>query len=240
MWKLLDTGVGSAKTNMDLDTKLLRAMQKGDCPILHYYQWERDSGTYGYFLRPEKYLNLSKISHYNLELARRPTGGGIIFHICDFAFSVLVPADFSHFSLNTLDNYNFINNGVKKAVKNFLQLEEEPSLLRNEKSPLDENAKHFCMGNPTIFDVIIEGKKIAGAAQRRGKQGYLHQGSIAIALPEEGFLKEILLPGTEVLKAMQQNAFSILGSNYTPSDLEEVRHELRYLLKNSLSESFHV
>ena len=237
MWKLLDTGVGTAKKNMDLDAKLLEEMRADDSPILHYYEWERDSGTYGYFLKPEKYLNLEKAKQNGLELARRPTGGGIVFHVCDLAFSALVPAGFPEFSLNTLDNYNFINNGVKKAVKKFFQMTEAPSLLPDEPAPLDESSRHFCMAKPTIYDVMIDGKKIAGAAQRRRKQGYLHQGSIAIALPQENFLQDVLLPNTQVLEAMRLNTFSILGSDYTPSDLNEVRYELRRLLKTCLTES---
>lgn len=222
---------------MDLDSKLLEEMQPDDAPTLHLYQWERGSGTYGHFIKPSHYLDLDKAQKRGFDLAKRPTGGGIVFHICDLAFSALVPAGFSKFSLNTLDNYNFINNGVKKAVKNFFKVSKTPSLLPDEKAPLDESSKHFCMAKPTIYDVMIGERKIAGAAQRRRRQGYLHQGSIAIALPEESFLEEILLPGTKVLEAMRQNTFSILGSDYTSSDLQDVRHQLRHHLKICLTEN---
>lgn len=230
MWKVLDTGSNSAQKNMDLDAKLLEAMRPDDPPILHLYEWEQDSGTYGYFLKPDKYLDLAQAEKWGLSLARRPTGGGIVFHVCDLAFSALVPAGSPAFSLNTLDNYNFINNGVKKAVKKFFKISKGPQLLPTEPMPLDESSRHFCMAKPTIYDVMLQGKKIAGAAQRRRKQGYLHQGSIAIALPQKSFLQDILLPGTQVLDAMQQNTFSILGSDYTLSDLNEVRQQLRELL----------
>jgi len=35
-----------------------------------------------------------------------------------------------------------------------------------------------CFANPVRADVLIDGRKIAGAAQRRTRQGLLHQGSI--------------------------------------------------------------
>lgn len=235
MWKVLDTGVASAQKNMDLDAKLLEEMGPDDPPLLHLYEWEQDSGTYGYFLKPNQYLDLSKAEKWGLSLARRPTGGGIVFHVCDLAFSALVPAGFPAFSLNTLDNYNFINNGVKKAVKKFFKQSKAPELLPSEPTPLDESSRHFCMAKPTIYDVMLQGKKIAGAAQRRVKQGYLHQGSIAIALPQKIFLQDVLLPGTQVLEAMEQNTFSILGRDYTLADLQEVRQELRALLIESLT-----
>ena len=78
---------------MDLDAKLLEEMKPDDAPILHLYEWEQDSGTYGYFLKPDKYLDMTQAQKRGLTLARRPTGGGIVFHVCDLAFSALVPAE---------------------------------------------------------------------------------------------------------------------------------------------------
>ncbi len=231
-WKILDTGRRPAKENMAIDKELLQKMKPGDPPILHFYEWKGDAATHGYFLDPGKYLDLDAAEKFGLSLARRPTGGGIIFHVSDLAFSVLVPADFPHFSTNTLDNYDFINHRVKCGVKTFF--ESDLSLLPEDPSPLDEHCRHFCMAKPTQYDVMLGGRKIAGAAQRRQKQGYLHQGSIAIALPKEKFLNAVLLPDTQVKQAMLQTTFSILGKEWTPNDLKEVR----VLLKQQLEKEF--
>lgn len=232
MWKILDTGISSAQKNMEIDRNLLEKMKPGNVPILHFYDWEGDAATYGYFLDPGKFLDLETASKVGLSLARRPTGGGIVFHVSDLAFSVLVPADHPYFSLNTLDNYNFINSAVKRGVKIFL--ENEPSLLPEEPIPLDEDCRHFCMAKPTIYDVMLEGRKVAGAAQRRRKQGYLHQGSIAIALPRGDFLNSVLLPNTQVQEAMLSNTFSILGQGWTQNDLTQVRETLKHQLQKEL------
>ena len=235
MWKILDTGIHSAKENMELDATLLETLSPDGEPILHFYDWEGDAATYGYFLKPSQLLDLSAARSRGLSLARRPTGGGMVFHLCDLAFSALVPVHCSYFSLNTLHNYNFINSIVKNAVKSFLQKRELLSLLPEEPSPLDENCHHFCMAKPTKYDVMLEGRKIAGAAQRKRKQGYLHQGSIAIAFPKEDFLNDILLPNTQVKEAMFQNTYSILGKNWTPSDLKEVREGLKLQLQKEFT-----
>ena len=39
-------------------------------------------------------------------------------------------------------------------------------------------SRHLCFANPVSADVMIDGRKIAGAAQRRTRAGLLHQGSI--------------------------------------------------------------
>ncbi|MDN3509168.1 MAG: hypothetical protein P0S93_04035 [Candidatus Neptunochlamydia sp.] len=235
-WKILDTGKQSAKKNMAIDAKLLEEMKPDDPPILHLYEWEGNAATYGYFLDPKKFLDVEKGESLGLSLARRPTGGGIIFHISDLAFSVLVPANFPHYSTNILDNYDFINSAVKRGVKIFFENAESLTLLPYEPTPFDESCCHFCMAKPTKYDIMLEGRKIAGAAQRRRKQGYLHQGSIAITLPEENFLNQVLLEGTQVHKAMLTHTFSLLGKDWTQKDLEEVRETLKHQLQEELTQ----
>ncbi|MGH8099863.1 MAG: lipoyl protein ligase domain-containing protein, partial [Chthoniobacterales bacterium] len=42
----------------------------------------------------------------------------------------------------------------------------------------DRCYKDACFMNPVCADVLLDGRKIAGAAQRRTRRGLLHQGSI--------------------------------------------------------------
>jgi len=42
-------------------------------------------------------------------------------------------------------------------------------------------SRHLCFVNPVSADVMIDSRKIAGAAQRRTRAGLLHQGSIQLA-----------------------------------------------------------
>lgn len=233
-WKCLDTGVRSAAANMELDAALLEDLKDETDSILHLYDWETDAATYGYFIGPENFLNMENVKKHKLDLARRPTGGGIIFHNCDLAFSVLVPAGSPWFSRNPLDNYVFINQRVIWAIEQMSGI--SPQLLPAEPTPLDPNCSHFCMAKPTKYDVMIQGKKIGGAAQRKTRDGFLHQGSIAIGTPSESYLEEVLVGGTQVLTAMQQNSFALLGSTWTKNELEQARSSLRALLKKAFQE----
>jgi lipoate-protein ligase A len=45
--------------------------------------------------------------------------------------------------------------------------------------------QYECFQRPVHGDVVIDGRKLAGGAQRRAKSGMLHQGSIAAKLPAE-------------------------------------------------------
>lgn len=229
-WEILDTGIGSAEKNMEIDARLLDGL--GDTPILHFYEWEKDSATYGHFLKPQEFLDLEKAQKKGLTLAKRPTGGGMVFHLWDLAFSVLVPSGVSFFSLNTLENYAFVNQAVLAAVKNYWKL--ACHLILEDAPAMDASCSRFCMARPTKYDVIYEGKKIAGAAQRRRKQGYLHQGTIALVLPEKEYLEEILLPGSRIFEAMQTYTHPLLGKDATRKDLKDAKQTLRPLLAAAL------
>ena len=232
-WKVLDTGVASAAENMAMDARLLEGLSASDgTPILHLYDWEAPSATYGYFIEPAQLLSDGAAA---LQLARRSTGGGMIFHIADWAFSVLVPAQHAAYSVNTLDNYAYVNALVIELVRRFAGRHVTPSLLPGEPSSADRHARHFCMAKPTRYDVMVGGRKVGGGAQRRTRHGFLHQGTISLALPDEAFLEKVLLPGTAVATAMRQHTCALLPGTPTTQQIQEARHTLAKLFKQLVS-----
>lgn len=233
MLRILNTGIGSAEANMRFDEKLLEELT---VPTLHLYQWARLSATYGYFIRPENHLDLRQAEKWGLDLARRPTGGGIVFHIWDLAFSFLLPSTHPRFSQNTLENYQFVNRAVLEIVKQFFVLKEVVELIPHHGPDLGPDCHNFCMAKPTQYDVVYQGRKIAGAAQRKRRQGYLHQGTISLAHPQLPLLQDVLLSKEAVLQAMQSYAFAPLGQG---RELEKVRPEIEKVLADKLNESLH-
>jgi len=211
---------------MGLDGNLLDELDPDGDPILHLYRWEAPSATYGYFIEPEKHFDLKRVVQRGLTLARRPTGGGIIFHIWDLAFSFLMPSGHPAFSQNTLENYRFVNNAVLETMKQCFSLKDSVRLIDEDAVSLSSGCRNFCMAKPTQYDVVYEGTKIAGAAQRKRKQGYLHQGSISLAFPDLSLLREVLLSEQEVLRAMETYSFAPLGRGCGLRELEQTRDEI--------------
>ncbi len=213
-FKILDTGMHTAKENMAIDIALLEDLAIDTVPLLHFYEWEQDAATYGHFVDPKK--NFKK---EGLDIAKRPTGGGVILHVADFAFSILVPASHPHFSLNAMQNYAFINQRIAKAIAHL----GKPALLPEE--PAEEGVEGYCMAKPTKYDVMVGGKKVAGAAQRRTRHGYLHQGSISLGLPSKELLSTYL--DDSVVDAMENLSYAPLGDGWTPLELNEARAEVK-------------
>lgn len=201
--RTIDTGPNSAANNMAIDKQLLSELANTQEAVLHFYEWNAPSATYGHFIDPYKFLN----KNISLDLARRPTGGGIILHLTDLAFSVIVPGTHPASTLNTMDNYRFIHERVIEALTLF------NPLLKMTLLPIEPPAEGpccgFCMVKPTQYDVMADGRKIAGGAQRRTRHGYLHQGSICVALPEDEDLKDVFSdPAT--WPGMQANSYALV------------------------------
>lgn len=212
---------------MLLDEELLAALKSTPEPLLHLYEWQSDAASFGHFINPSDFFNMQEVQKKKLDLAKRPTGGGIVFHLTDLAFSVLIPSNHPRFSLNSLDNYVFVNQKVKEAISKFLP--SHTCLLEEEKGPVKGTLLNFCMAKPTIYDVMMGGKKVGGAAQRKTKQGFLHQGSIFVAPLNRSYVQEVLKEGALVMEAIEQNSLPLLKKSGS-KELQEARQSLKELL----------
>ena len=229
MLQVLDTGIATAEGNMRFDERLLENLRVQEDPILHLYGWSRPSATYGYFVKPEKHLDLKKAALHHLDLAKRPTGGGIVFHIWDLAFSFFMPAQHPRFSLDTLQNYQFVNGIVLEVIQSYFSLTLE--LIEQDAPSIGPDCKNFCMAKPTQYDVVYKGMKIAGAAQRKRRQGYLHQGTISLSAPKIQLLTDLLLSKKDVLQAMGTFTFAPVKEI---GALRQTRIDLQKLLADKL------
>ncbi len=220
--KIVDTGRAPAWKNMEIDSELLKNLEHSQEPVLHLYQFEPEAATYGYFIQPFAHLNEEGVKKRGLQLAKRPTGGGIIFHLWDFTFSLLIPSAHPAYSRNPLDNYLFVNTAVSQILQG-----QKTELLTGETG-----ASPFCMAKPTIYDLLINGQKIGGAAERCTKFGFLHQGSIALVPPSKEILEDVV-KDPQVIQSMQQNSCSLAPSG-TP--VNEMRDKLKTLFIAEIGE----
>lgn len=220
-WKIVDTGMRCASANMELDAALLEDLSEE--PILHLYDWEGKAATYGHFLDPSKLLNMRGVKEVGLSLAKRPTGGGVVFHVTDLAFSVLLPATHPAFSQNTLENYAFVNNRVLEAIEAFGGV--RGTLLPTEEGQVDVTPQ-FCMAKPTKYDVMLGDKKVGGAAQRKTRQGFLHQGSIYLGAVPSSILERVLGKESPVIPMMQRHSLPLLGMASSEKELLDARKTL--------------
>jgi len=170
-WDLLYSPVAGAAFNMALDEALLRTAAKRDRPLLRVYSWEKPSVSFGYFQKfPAELAD-------RYEVVRRPTGGGVVYHGEDTTYTVVAPPTHPLSAMKTADAYRTLHKAVAAAF-------ELPAEL-HEAGIHSPRGQYECFQKPVHGDVVLDGRKLAGAAQRRTRYGMLHQGSIAAKLSAE-------------------------------------------------------
>ena len=170
-WDFLCSLAAGAAFNMALDESLLRTAMKRGRPLLRVYSWEKPAVTFGYFQKfPAQLAD-------DYEVVRRLTGGGVVYHVRDTTYTVVVPPGHSLHAMKTADAYCMLHKAVAAAF------ETQPHLHDTElHSP---QGQYECFQKPMRGDVVTDGRKLAGGAQRRTKSGMLHQGSIDAKLSAE-------------------------------------------------------
>ena len=165
-WLLLQSGACPSAFNMALDEVLLKESAHTGKPVLRFYRWTESAATFGYF---QKFADVERATLLR-PLIRRPTGGGIVPHDADWTYSLVFPPDHEWHLLKAEESYRRVHEWIRSA---FTKLNVTTELaLRSQKSAIG------CFVGYTKFDLLWNGKKIAGAAQRRNKLGLLIQGSV--------------------------------------------------------------
>ena len=166
-WHLLQSGPGSPALNMALDEAMLEAMPRLGRPLLRFYSWTEPAASFGYF---QKFAEVERLTALR-PLVRRPTGGGIVPHDVDWTYSLSFPTTASWYSLAAIESYRRVHQWLQAAFAKFN--------LATELAPCARKAgPGQCFAGCEKFDLLCHGQKIAGAAQRRTRNGLLIQGSV--------------------------------------------------------------
>jgi lipoate-protein ligase A len=166
-WLLLESEACAAAENMAWDEALLEAVARLDRPVLRFYRWTEPAATFGYFQKFQEIERLTKLR----PLIRRPTGGGLVPHDADWTYSLAFPPNAQWYQLNAVESYRRVHQWIQEAFKAM----DVPTVLA---ACCRKEAPGQCFVGAERFDVLWQDRKIAGAAQRRTRDGLLIQGSI--------------------------------------------------------------
>jgi lipoate-protein ligase A len=136
-------------------------------PILRVYQWAGDWMSLGYFGSARRIPE-------ERAFVRRPTGGGVVDHRHDWTYTLIIPRGINLAEMPGNQSYRFIHQALAVALA---KENAEVMLTAVDADSSDD----FCFQRPVVHDLVNScGIKIAGAGQRRGLHGLLHQGSVAL------------------------------------------------------------
>lgn len=168
----IDNAARDTAGQMAVDEVLLR--DRTVDPILRVYRWSEPALTTGYFEDAKRVRH--QMNRKTLPLVRRFTGGGTVLHDTDLPYTIIIPKAVCDrvFGNDRAVSYRAIHQALAMVLQG---LGIADLALAREGG---QSAGAACFVSPVREDLIHSetGKKIAGAGQRRTREGVIHQGSI--------------------------------------------------------------
>jgi lipoate-protein ligase A len=169
--RFMDTGVGNAAWNMSLDEGILRNVSLGASPAtLRFYTWSPAAVSIGYFQGIREEVDLDRCFLDKVDVVRRMTGGGAVFHDNELTYSFL--AKEKAVSKDILQSYRQICSGIVAGL--------DILGISAEFAPLN--------------DIVCGGKKISGNAQTRRMGCVLQHGTVLLKVDVDRMFSYLKVP----------------------------------------------
>ena len=180
LWRLIDGAPLDGPANMALDEALLCCFDaQHSLPVLRLYGWEPPALSVGRYQDAAAALDLELCAADGIPVVRRMTGGGIIFHAQELTYSIVCAPEQVGEAVGVKDGFRRLC-GFLLGTYQRLGLDSAFATdLNHAGAPLGRRTA-FCFAGKEEFDVLVNGRKIGGNAQRRLRGAILQHGSIPL------------------------------------------------------------
>jgi lipoate-protein ligase A len=156
--------------NMAVDHALLDRAATHDEAVLRLYAWQAPTVSLG--LHEKARFDAARAAAEGLAVVRRPTGGRALLHHREVTYSVTAPAH----GAAMREAYAIINRLLLAALQRLgVAAAEAPRRGR----PLAPDGA-ACFAEPNVGEIVVDGRKLVGSAQRRDERAFLQHGSILL------------------------------------------------------------
>jgi lipoate-protein ligase A len=167
--------------NMASDEAMLEAAGRGESAYLRCYSWSVPTLSLGYFQRIDPVRTDPRWR--GVPLVRRPTGGGAIWHHHELTYAIAIPPGFPHGRPNTA-LYVAVHGAIAAALEGRgVPAGRAGDRPREHLSGPDR--PFLCFTDRNAEDIVSNGHKVVGSAQRRRGGAVLQHGSLLLARSPE-------------------------------------------------------
>ena len=228
-WRHIDSGPESGTENMALDERLLEEMaQSGGVPVLRFYTWAPPAVSLGRFQQERTAVDRAACRARGVDVVRRVTGGRTVLHYRELTYSIVSSVESDLFPNDVIGTYKVIAEGLLAGLR-LLGVPAEMACRAGGAAKADR-AHPACFAMPSLYELLVGGKKIIGSAQRRLPGAFLQHGSILIEY--DAALEAEVIPGGGAEHAVT----SLVQELGRPIPLEEVKRSIR----SGFSEALHL
>lgn len=190
-FRFIQSGFADAATNMAVDEALFLSFKEGVSPLtLRLYGWRPAAFSLGCSQHTTALLDLGACRSRGLGFVRRPTGGGVLFHAEELTYSVVCASSDINTGRGVKESYYLIASFLIEAYRSLGITARFAKDTRDYFGPAHAIAD-FCAARKEPYDILVDGKKLGGNAQRRRKNVILQHGSIPI-VPPPAYLRGVL------------------------------------------------
>ena len=178
-WRLLELSVNDAYMNMALDEAVMRAVSQGMSPnTVRFYRWRPSAVSIGYFQAVRRVVNLEACRRYGVDVVRRITGGGAVYHDQDgeLTYSLIASEDSQAIPDDIMESYRLICGGIVSGLRMLgVEAEFKP-----------------------VNDVAVRGRKVSGSAQTRRMGVVLQHGTVLLDVDVEKMFTVLRVPKEKI------------------------------------------
>jgi lipoate-protein ligase A len=190
-WQLIVSPEISGLLNMQADITLFEDHENCLIPsTLRIYSWRPKCISLGYSQQIEEEIDIEKASQLGWDIVKRPTGGGIVFHNeAEITYSLVTAIDNPILPKGLVPSYKKISEAIIAGLSKIgicAQIQNSKIQIQNKsQNPKIKTQNNLCFSYPAEYEVVVDGKKIVGSAQKRGRRTLFQQGSIFVRETEE-------------------------------------------------------
>lgn len=216
---------------MALDERLLEtAVRSGGRPVLRFYSWAPPAVSLGRFQDERAAVYRDACLARGIDVVRRVTGGRAVLHDRELTYSIVSPTDNDQFPNDVVGTYKIIAGALLAGLRG---LGIPAEMATRSRVPAQKDARDpACFAAPSLYELLVGGRKIIGSAQRRLPGAFLQHGSILIEY--NAALEAAVIPGGGADHAVTSISRE-LGRSLT---LEEVKQSLLAGFSESLQLHF--
>ncbi len=173
---IVDAQPAAGLWNMAVDEALLESAVEGGPATVRWYRWDQATVSIGYFQSYDEARGEPRFRA--LPIVRRLSGGGAIVHHHELTYSCALPPRHA-LARDARQLYTLVHERVIDVLAAW-----GFQAARRGTADRARGKEFLCFGRADDFDVVMNGQKVLGSAQRRRKGAVLQHGSLVLRRSE--------------------------------------------------------
>ena len=176
-WRLIREDVREGPMHMALEEVATRTAVEDDLRTVRVFTWAPSTLSMGYGQAADS-VDWAYCEDRGIDVTRRPTGGGGIYHDrhADVSYTIVAPAD--ELPGNLMESYELLCEPILAGLR---AMGVEAAFAEHEYPAIHQPACYLREIHPA-HDIVAGGRKLSGNAQYRQRDAVIQHGSISVDL----------------------------------------------------------